>query len=91
MLFRSLKPLLERYLGISLDKSLQRSDWLSSRLTKEQLAYAIADVVYLVPLLEQLERELQTRGLLGLARECFAHIPARVRLELLGYPDVYTY
>lgn len=87
----SLKPLLERHLGVVINKDLQRSDWLSLELSQAQLAYAATDVIYLIPLLEVLERELESRGLLDLAHSCFDHIPTRVRLELLGYPDVYTY
>jgi ribonuclease D len=87
----SLLPLLRNHLGIEIDKGQQRSNWLSKKLTEAQLSYAVNDVIYLVPLLTMLEKDLDSRGLLGLARACFDHIPTRVQLDLLGYSDVYNY
>ena len=87
----NLKVLVEQYLSIVLDKTEQRSDWLSAKLTDEQLFYAASDVLYLIPLLKTLEGVLQDRGLLDLAKACYQHIPARVCLDVLGYKDVYTY
>jgi ribonuclease D len=87
----SLKSLVEQHLGVVLDKTEQRSDWLSAKLTDEQLLYAASDVLYLIPLLKTLEDALQQRDLLNLARACYQHVPTRVRLDVLGYEDVYTY
>jgi ribonuclease D len=87
----SLKALVEQHLGVALDKTEQRSDWLSAKLTDEQLLYAASDVLYLIPLLKKLEEALQQKHLLDLARACYQHIPTRVRLDVLGYEDVYTY
>lgn len=65
----SLKALLEARLGVDLDKAESRSDWLKRPLTPAQLSYAAADVVHLLPLAEQLKRELAERGLLEAAAE----------------------
>lgn len=87
----NLKVLIERYLGVVLDKTEQRSDWLSARLTDGQLLYAASDVLYLISLLKTLEEALRQRDLLDLAKACYQHIPTRVRLDVLGYEDIYTY
>lgn len=87
----TLLSVLKQYLGVQIDKSERLSNWLSESLTNEQIAYAATDVIYLLPLLNVLERELELKNLLGLAHACFAHIPTRVRLDILGYEDVYRY
>lgn len=87
----SLAPLVREYLAVDVDKSEQCSDWLAGSLTARQVDYAMKDVIYLIPLLRVLMRELQRRNREGLAQACFHHIPARVELELWGYGDVYAY
>ena len=87
----SLKPLLMRTLGVEIDKSEQRSNWTSAILTQSQVNYAVNDVVYLKPLLDFLQNQLEMEGKGALLRGCFSHLPTRVDLELLGYSDVYTY
>jgi ribonuclease D len=86
----SLKPLVERCLGVILDKGEQRSDWFAE-LSDSQLEYAAADVRYLLPLLRRLSVDLRARGLEKLAERCFEHIPTRVELEVGGYGDVFAY
>jgi DNA polymerase-1 len=51
-----------RYLGQSLDKTEQRSDW-SAELSAEQLGYAARDVEVLAPLLGALKSQLVEAGL----------------------------
>jgi ribonuclease D len=87
----SLKFLVEQHLGVVLNKTEQRSDWLSARLTDGQLLYAASDVLYLIPLFKLLEEALRQRNLRDLAEACYRHIPTRVHLDVLGYEDVYTY
>jgi ribonuclease D len=87
----SLKVLVERHLGIMLDKTEQTSNWLAPHLTTNQLEYAARDVIYLASLLEVLEQRLRNRALLSLAHACFSHIPTRVQLDILGYGDIYMY
>ncbi len=87
----TLKGLLQRYLTVQIDKRERLSDWFSIQLTESQLSYAVQDVLYLPALLTVLLQLLETRGLLQLARECFAHIPTRVKLDLVGYGDIYRY
>ena len=87
----SLKDILQQYLGVSISKAEQTSNWLRETLTESQIKYAAADVQYLVPLFETLEAHLRTLQLDDLASKCFEHLPVRVRLEILGYDDIYTY
>lgn len=87
----TLQSLLLRYLNITIDKTEQTSNWLSKQLTKEQIVYAATDVLYLPSLLNVLERELESKKLLKLAQECFAFIPTKVQLDILGYSEIYNY
>jgi ribonuclease D len=88
----SLQQLVSRYLGVSLPKGeVRTSDWSAPRLTAEQLEYAAGDVLHLPKLLEALESALQNAGLARLYDACCAFLPARVTLELGGYPDVFAY
>ena len=72
-------------LGVELSKQQQTSDWGSPELTPEQLAYAASDVLHLHALWARLEALLRREGRLALAEQCFAFLPARARLDLLGY------
>ena len=87
----TLKSLLRHYLGVRIDKSQRVSDWTSRELTAKQLSYGAKDVMYLLRLLTKLESELESEGILELARLCFDHIPTRVELDIGGYQDVYKY
>ncbi|HEX8170627.1 MAG TPA: ribonuclease D [Thermoanaerobaculia bacterium] len=88
---QSLRALVDAYLNVSLDKSQQISNWETKRLTRRQQQYAANDVAHLPALLARLQAELVARDLWTLAESCFAHIPARVALEVRGFGDVYTY
>jgi len=82
-----LKDLCKELLGIDLSKQQQTSDWGAPELTPEQCAYAASDVLYLHALWARLEALLLREGRLDLAEACFAFLPARCRLDLLGYED----
>jgi len=88
---QSLKGLIKHYFGVNISKKERTSDWFARTLTDEQIAYAANDVIYLEKLLTKLEKELESRNLLEVARSCFEYIPTRVKLEVLGYDDVYKY
>jgi hypothetical protein len=53
-----LGPVVERKLGIILDKEMQTSDWSSPKLTTRQLDYAAMDAHILRPLNERLTQEV---------------------------------
>lgn len=86
-----LVDLLEKYIGIKIEKDQMKSDWFSDNLTIEQKIYAANDVYYLIPLFNFLKEKLKSQHLLDVANECFNHIPTRLKLEISGYKDIYTY
>ena len=67
-----LAALLEKYLGVKLDKRYQRADWSSRPLSPEMLAYAAADTRYLLQLRDILRDQLTQKGRLGWGQEEFA-------------------
>ena len=75
--------LVERTLGIRLEKGHARTDWLRRPLSAAQLAYAADDVRYLLPLAVRLEEELDRRGRLPwLHADCAALAdPALYRVD----------
>jgi ribonuclease D len=79
----------QRHFEVVLPKDEQRSDWSRRPLTERQLRYAVADVVYLIPLAEKLERELRKAGRLSWAEEEFAAVCKREwpprEFDKLGY------
>jgi ribonuclease D len=54
--------LVERLLGVRLHKSQTRTDWSQRPLTPEQVAYALDDVRYLLPLRAALDERLEQLG-----------------------------
>jgi len=72
--------LIQDYLGIILDKSEARADWLARPLTGRQLEYAARDVFYLYPVFERLRAQLQERGWWqAFTEECAALLESRGR------------
>jgi len=88
-----LKDLVRELVGAEISKTQQTSDWGTAELTAEQMAYAASDVLYLHALWARLEALLVREGRLALAEDCFAFLPTRCRLDLLGYddPDIFTH
>ena len=86
-----LAALCKDLLGLELSKQQQTSDWGATELSAEQLAYAASDVLHLHALWDRLEALLRREDRLDLAQACFAFLPARARLDLLGYeePDIF--
>ncbi|MGZ5440782.1 MAG: ribonuclease D [Thermoanaerobaculia bacterium] len=88
---QKLEALLRRLLGVKLDKSEQRSNWIASLYSPGQIDYAVGDVLYLLRLFDVLVVRLRDAGRQTLAEQCFAHIPTRVQLEIGGFGDVFVY
>ena len=88
-----LRDLCRELLGVDLSKQQQTSDWGAVELSAEQLAYAASDVLHLHALWARLEALLVREDRLALAEACFAFLPARCRLDLLGYetPDIFAH
>ena len=60
--YLGLAALLDRYLGVRIDKSLQRANWERRPLDERQLRYAARDSHYLLPLRDILGGELLKTG-----------------------------
>ncbi len=88
-----LRDLCRELLGVEISKEQQTSDWGAPELTPQQLAYAAADVLHLHALWERLAALLAREERMALAEACFAFLPARARLDLLGYeaPDIFAH
>ena len=67
-----LAALLEKYLGVRLDKRFQRADWSARPLSPEMLEYAAADTHHLPALRDLLRDRLIEAGRLDWAEEEFA-------------------
>ena len=82
-----LKYLLSDLVGVDVSKQQQTSDWGSEVLTEAQKEYAASDVLYLHQLKAELEARLKREGRLDLALRCFAFLPTRAEMDLLGWGD----
>ncbi|MXV44120.1 ribonuclease D [Saccharibacter sp. 17.LH.SD] len=72
-------------LGVEMSKQQQSSDWGAPTLTEDQQRYAASDVLYLHALWAKLEAMLIREGRRDLAQSCYDFLPARAKLDLLGY------
>jgi ribonuclease D len=82
-----LKYLLLELVGVDVSKQQQTSDWGAVKLTDAQLEYAASDVLYLHKLMEELQARLIREDRLDLANRCFAFLPTRAQLDLMGYDE----
>ncbi|MGD2184772.1 MAG: HRDC domain-containing protein [Desulfobacterales bacterium] len=69
--------LTKRY-NVRLDKKYQRKDWSKRPLPEDMIAYAAADVHYLIPLAKSLQHELKNKGRLSWVQEECTYL-SRVR------------
>ncbi|MEK7802097.1 MAG: ribonuclease D [Pseudomonadota bacterium] len=84
----SLKELCRELLGVELSKQQQSSDWGADILTEDQKIYAANDVLYLHRLKEKLDVILVRENRMELAQACFDFLPARAKLDLVGWPEI---
>lgn len=82
-----LKDVCQEFLGISLSKQQQSSDWAAEILSPEQLEYAASDVLHLHRLREALTARLVRDGREAEARACFDFLPTRAKLDLMGWDE----
>ena len=83
-----LKDLTRELLGIELSKQQQSSDWGAETLSEAQLSYAASDVLYLHALRISLDAMLKRENRFEIAAACFDFLPARARLDLMGWAGV---
>ena len=84
-----LEGLLTQFLGVTAVKSRQKDDWSRRPLTPEQEAYALDDVLHLIPLRERLLEALRAIGRVQWVEEECAGIAALVVPDKPADPDAY--
>lgn len=88
-----LKDLTRELLGVELSKQQQSSDWGADVLSEAQQAYAASDVLHLHALRARLDVMLAREGRAEVAAACFAFLPTRARLDLMGWAqsDIFSH
>ncbi len=82
-----LKDNLKELLEVDVSKAQQQSDWAAEVLSPAQLDYAASDVLYLHALRDKLTARLIRDRRMELAEACFQFLPARSKLDLLGWEE----
>jgi ribonuclease D len=82
-----LKDLVKEILNVELDKTEQTSDWSQKKLTKQQIKYAMNDVIYLSDLKKNLEAKLIEVKRLKTFKSIMNFLDTRVELDLMGWEN----
>jgi len=82
-----LKDLVKEILNIELDKTEQTSDWSQKKLTKQQIQYAMNDVIYLNDLKKNLEAKLLEAKRIKTFKSIMNFLDTRVELDLMGWEN----
>ena len=82
-----LKDLIKEILNVELDKTEQTSDWSRKKLTKQQIHYAMNDVIYLSDLKKNLETKLLEEKRLKTFKSIMNFLDTRVDLDLMGWEN----
>ncbi len=82
-----LKDLVKEILNVELDKTEQTSDWSQKKLTKQQIQYAMNDVIYLSDLKKNLESKLLEVKRLKTFKSIMNFLDTRVELDLMGWEN----
>ncbi len=82
-----LKDLVKEILNIELDKTEQTSDWSQKKLTKQQIQYAMNDVLYLNELKKNLEAKLLEAKRIKTFKSIMNFLDTRVELDLMGWEN----
>ena len=83
-----LEAVLKKNFAVTLDKKFQRKDWSRRPLPPAMIAYAAADVRYLLPLAQSLKAELDEKNRLGWVYEECAYL-SRVRPSTANNQPLY--
>ena len=87
-----LKDLCKELLNVEISKKQQSSDWGNSNLSKEQIAYAANDVIYLHQIKDKLDEMLVRENRQLLVNACLSFLPTRVELDLRGWEnDIFSH
>ena len=82
-----LKDLVKEILNIELDKTEQTSDWSQKKLTKQQIQYAMNDVLFLSDIKKNLESKLLETKRLKTFKSIMNFLETRVELDLMGWEN----
>ena len=82
-----LKDLVKEILNVELDKTEQTSDWSQKKLTKQQIQYAMNDVIYLSDLKKNLEAKLLEAKRIKTFKSIMNFLDTRVELDLMGWEN----
>ena len=82
-----LKDLVKEILNVELDKTEQTSDWSQKKLTKQQIQYAMNDVLYLGDLKKNLEAKMLEAKRLKTFKSIMNFLDTRVELDLMGWEN----
>ena len=82
-----LKDLVKEILNVELDKTEQTSDWSQKKLTKQQIKYAMNDVIYLSDLKKNLESKLIEVKRIKTFKSIMNFLVTRVELDLMGWEN----
>ena len=82
-----LKDMVRELLSVDISNQQQSSDWAAETLSQAQLEYAASDVLHLHELKAHLDRRLDREDRTEIAKECFKFLPARSKLDLMGWPE----
>ena len=80
-----LKDLCKELLGVEISKKQQSSDWGNSNLSKEQIAYAANDVIYLHQIKDRLDEMLIRENRMDVYKKCLSFLDTRVELDQSGF------
>ena len=69
-----LSHLVEKYLGVKLEKGPQKANWAMRPLTERMERYARNDTLYLKPIADRLKSELEAKGRLAWQQESCARL-----------------
>jgi ribonuclease D len=82
-----LKDLVKEILNIELDKNEQTSDWGKKKLSKQQIQYAMNDVLYLSELKKNMEEKLLDLNRIRVFNSIMKFMDTRVELDLIGWEN----
>lgn len=82
-----LKDNLRELLEVDISKAQQQTDWAADVLSQAQLEYAASDVLHLHALRDKQVNRLIRDKRMELAEACFAFLPTRSKLDLLGWDE----
>lgn len=87
-----LKDLCRELLNVEISKKQQSSDWGNVNLSKDQIAYAANDVIYLHKIKEKLDEIIIRENRQSLVMECINFLPTRINLDLNGWEnDIFSH